>query len=147
MKGWWKRIRAALGLGLIWGLGWGLVGGFIMEGFIDPQGRIADMWPQGLAFTGFFAGLFFSALLWLAEGRRSLTELSMARVGLWGALSGALLVGAGLLTGLDSGFLALALAPVTVTSAVSATGSLALARVATGRFLGAGKAREDLRIE
>jgi Mg/Co/Ni transporter MgtE len=38
MKKWFKRIRAALGMGAIWGIIWGLVGGFMMEAIVDPNG-------------------------------------------------------------------------------------------------------------
>ena len=148
MKKWMKRIRAALGLGLIWALGWGLVGGFVMEAFVDPNGRIADMWPQGLAMTGFFGGLLFSAVLTMTEGRRRFDELSLPRVGVLGGVAGVLLVLAGVMIGLKPAFAALVLGPVAFMSAVSATGSLALARVATNRqLLGAGDRIADDQLE
>ena len=148
MNKWLKRIRAALGLGFIWALGWGLVGGFVMEAFVDPHGRIADMWPQGLAITGFFGGLIFSAVLSMTEGRRRFDELSLPRVGVLGGVAGALLVLAGVSIGLKPAFAALVLGPVAFMSAVSATSSLALARVATNRqLLSAGDRIADDRLE
>ena len=135
MKKWLKRLRAALGLGFIWALGWGLVGGFVMEAFVDPHGRIADMWPQGLAMTGFLGGLIFSVVLWMTEGRRRFDELSLPRVGLWGAIAGALMILVGVSIGLQLPVALMLLAPVTLLSAASATGSLALARRASDRQL------------
>lgn len=148
MKTLWRRVRAALGLGLTWGLAWGLIGGFVMEAFVDPHGRIADMWPQGLAITGFFGGVLFSLVLWMTEGRRNFHQLSLPRVGMWGAIAGALLVGAGMVIGLQPAFAALVLAPVTLLSAGSATGSLALARRASEwQLLGAGDRDSDNQLE
>ena len=139
MKKWLRRMRAALGLGLIWALGWGLVGGFVMEAFVDPHGRIADMWPQGLAMTGFLGGVIFSIVLWMTEGRRRFDELSLPRVGVWGAVAGALMMLVGIAIGLQLPVAAALLGPVTLLSAASATGSLALARMANDRqLLGAG---------
>lgn len=47
MTGWLRRIRAAIGMGLIWGVGWAIVGGAIMEGIVDPHGRILGCgWPS-----------------------------------------------------------------------------------------------------
>ena len=135
MKKWLKRLRAALGLGFIWALGWGLVGGFVMEAFVDPHGRIADMWPQGLAMTGFLGGLIFSVVLWMTEGRRRFDELSLPRVGVWGAIAGALMILVGISIGLQLPVALMLLAPVTLLSAASATGSLALARRASDRQL------------
>ena len=148
MKKWLKRLRAALGLSLIWALGWGLVGGFVMEAFVDPHGRIADMWPQGLAMTGFLGGLIFSAVLWMTEGRRRFDELSLPRVGAWGAVSGALLVLTGVALGLNLWPAIALLGPVTLLSAASATGSLALARKAGDlQLLGARKGNADHQLE
>ena len=148
MKTLWRRMRAALGLGLTWGLAWGLIGGFVMEAFVDPHGRIADMWPQGLAMTGFLGGVIFSIVLWMTEGRRSFHQLSLPRVGLWGAVAGTLLVGAGLAIGLQPSIAALVLGPVALLSAGSATGSLALARRASEwQLVGAGERKSDKQLE
>ena len=134
-----RRLRGALGMGLTWALGWAIVGGAVMEGIVDPDGRILDMWPQTLAIPGFLCGVVFAFLLWIAEGRRRFDELSLPRFGLWGAAVGALLGLVALGLGAASGVLPLwlratvILGPVTVLSAVSAAGSLALARKAASR--------------
>ncbi|MGE0552793.1 MAG: hypothetical protein AB7R55_05135 [Gemmatimonadales bacterium] len=138
MSSWLRRTRGAVGLGLAWALGWAVVGGAVMEGIVDPYGRILDMWPQTLAVPGFVGGAVFSVLLSITEGRRSFGELSMRRFGAWGAVAGLLLGGLAVAAGAGSG-LSLALravaivAPVTAMSVLSASGSLALARLATKR--------------
>ena len=132
MKKWLRRIRAAVLMGLTWGLAWGVVGGAIMEGIVDPDGRILDMWPQTLAIPGFLGGVVFSVVLWLTEGRRRFDELSLPRVAVWGALAGLLLCGLAIsVLGASSlGRALVIIAPVTLLSAASAAGTLALARKA-----------------
>jgi hypothetical protein len=119
-----------------------------MEAIVDPHGRIADMWPQGLAMTGFFGGVIFSITLWMTERRRRFDELSLPRVGVWGAVAGALLVLAGLSIGLRPAIAAMLLAPVTMLSAASAMGSLVIARMASDRqLLGAGRGNAHGELE
>ena len=143
-----RRIRGAVGMGLVWGLGWAVVGGGIMEAFVDPHGIILDMWPQTLAMFGFVAGVGFSAALGIAERRRRFSELSIPRFAALGALVGLVL---GVLVGAPRAevpmwVLRLAvIGPMTLLSAASAAGSLALARVADRRdLLGV---RDDPRLE
>jgi O-antigen/teichoic acid export membrane protein len=93
MKKWFRRIRAALGMGAIWGIIWGLVGGFVMEGIVDPNGEIGDMWPPFFAMLGFAGGTLFSVMLWISEGRRRFDELSLPRITSLGALGGLLMGG------------------------------------------------------
>jgi len=141
MKGWLRRIRGAVGMGLTWAVGWAVVGGGVMEGLVDPHGKILDMWPQTLAIPGFLSGAVFSMLLWVAGGRRRFDELSLSRFGAWGAVAGLLLGVFAVGTGAASGVLPLWLraaaiiGPVTLLSAASAVGSLALARMAERRRL------------
>ncbi|MGE0440182.1 MAG: hypothetical protein AB7S39_06790 [Gemmatimonadales bacterium] len=141
MRDWLRRLRGALGMGLSWALVWGVVGGGIMEAFVDPDGRILDMWPQTLAIPGFIGGVVFSVLLGVAERRRRFDELSLARFASLGAATG-LLIG-GLALGLGAGAslpfwlrLAAIAAPIVVLSTGSAASVLALARLA-GRRLSA----------
>ena len=139
MKSWLRRLRGAVGMGLTWAIAWAVVGGGIMEGIVDPHGRILDMWPQTLAIPGFIGGVVFAGMLWAAEGRRRFDELSLPRFGALGALVGVVLGGLAVAAGAASGVGALWLraavivAPVTLLSAASATGSLALARKAQQR--------------
>jgi len=140
MKKWLKRLRGALGMGVTWAVAWAIVGGGIMEGIVDPQGKILDMWPQTLAIPGFVGGVVFSVLLWSVAGRRRFDELSLARFSTWGAAVGLLL--GGLAVGAGAGGAlplwmraAVIVGPVTLLSVVSASGSLLLARRAARRDL------------
>jgi hypothetical protein len=132
MRKWLRRVRGAVVIGILWALAWGLIGGFVMEAIVDPNGRIADIWPMVLGIPGFFGGVIFSVMLGMAEGRRRFDELSLARFGVWGAVTGALL---GVLGGVTIGLSPLILVPLTLLGAASATGSLALARKGEKREL------------
>ena len=68
MKKWLRRIRGALGMGLIWAAGWALVGvlirlgwslGVPMEWFVE----VFDAPLPALAVPGFFGGAVFSTVL------------------------------------------------------------------------------------
>ncbi len=136
---WKRRLRGAFGMALIWG-GAGAFLGFLMEAFVDPHGRIADIWPAVLGFPGFFGGLFFSAVLSFTERHRRFDELSVARVGAWGALAGLLLGLFPFLIGDASGespWLTFFVIVSSMTVLVSglAAGSMALARRASDREL------------
>jgi hypothetical protein len=95
MKKWMSGIRGAVLMIVLWIIGWGLGFGGIMEAFIDPDGRIGDIWPTMLAIPGLIGGVLFSALLLIAERRRSFDEVPLFRFALWGAVAGIVL---GLLT-------------------------------------------------
>jgi hypothetical protein len=90
MKNWKSNIGGALRMGLCW-----LVAGFAlalpMEAFIDPDGKIADIWPAVLGYPGFFGGVLFFTLLRMFERDRSLAELPLWRAAAWGAFTGLLL--------------------------------------------------------
>ena len=126
-----RRIRGAVVVGLTWAVGWGLVG-LVMEAFVDPHGRIADIWPMVLGIPGFLGGVVFSVMLGMAEGRRRFDDLSLSRFGVLGAMTGALLGAAGVAA---IGLSGLILLPLTLLGAASAAGSLALARMGREREL------------
>jgi len=123
-----RRLRGALGIGVTWGVLWaaiGLVLGFVV-GLVRPDqiepgegpGRIAVV----LGLVGFLSGLGFAALLALAERRRTIHELALGRVALWGLLGAAtipMLTGADPTVGLITGSL----------GALFATASVATARL------------------
>ena len=137
MKKWLRRIRAALGMGLIWGIIWGLVGGFVMEGIVDPNGEIGDMWPPFFAMLGFAGGTIFSVILWISEGRRRFDELSLPRLTGLGALGGLLMGGlaaADLNAAAPLWVRAVVLIAPPVLCAASAASTLWLARRAEGRL-------------
>ena len=97
--------------------------------------------PLGFGMLGFFAGVAFSGVLGLVEGRRSFDQMSLPRFGGWGAVGGFLLA-AGFVSVVallgDPSLLddLVFLGPLFATAgAVSAAGSLALARKAEDRDL------------
>ena len=153
MNKWLRRIRGALGMGLMWAAGWALFG--ILIGVASklfpglPWHYVFDVFDAplpALAVPGFFGGALFSVVLGTAGRRHRFDELSLPRVTAWGALGG-LLVGlipgalavVGLATireGLGLWQLTVTLsAPLILLSAASAAGSLVLARQASRREL------------
>lgn len=90
MKKWMSGIRGTVVVIVLWVIGWGLGFGGIME-LIDPDGKIQDVWPTVLAIPGFIGGIVFSALLLIAERRRSFDDVPLARFALWGAVTGIVL--------------------------------------------------------
>ena len=140
MKNWFRRVRAALAMGLTWAVGWGVIGGTVMEGIVDRDGRFLDMWPQALAIPGFLLGVLFSIVLLLAERRRRFDDLSLPRFAALGAVAGAVLGGLTLAAGVFPGVTpllraAFVIGPLAVLSAASAAGTLVLARRGSKRAL------------
>jgi hypothetical protein len=115
--------RASLGLLLVTGAG--------------PE----NPFPVGFGAFGFVAGVTFSGLLGLLEGRRRFDQMSLPRFAGWGAAGGFLLSAIFVLAvalGEDPAFLwnLVVLGPIfAVAGAGSAAGSLALARRAEDREL------------
>lgn len=138
MKKWLRRIRGAVGMGLVWALVWAPVA--VLVGMVvDPDGSMDEMWAAVGAYPGFLGGVVFSAVLAVAARRRRLDELSISRVAAWGGLAGLLVGVFPFAVGESTSALPLwVLAPavvgsITVLSAASAAGSLALARMAERR--------------
>ncbi len=124
MSAWWRRLRAALGMGLIWGTAWFLAGmGLLL--IVGPDA--ADVpFPLGFGLLGFLSGALFSGVFALVERRRRLDQMSLGRFTGWGALGGGLL--GGLFT-LFGGAELVGMIPVlAVAGGASAAGALALAR-------------------
>ncbi len=138
MPNWGRRIRGAIGMGITWAAVWGAAGAVLRW----VLGLNFDV-PFGLVFgvLGFFAGVVFSVVLALTEGRRSFEQMSVPRFAGWGAAGGLLLSAVfAKLASLGVGD-ALVIAPTFAAAcAVSASGSLAIARKALGRELSAGRA-------
>jgi hypothetical protein len=93
-----RRIRGAIGMGLTWAVGWAIgglsigVASILLPGL--PWNRFFEVFDAplpALAVPGFFAGLFFSAVLGIAGRGRRFRELSLPRFAAWGALGGLLL--------------------------------------------------------
>jgi hypothetical protein len=135
MTKWLRRIRGAIGTGLTWAVVWGGVGTIVMLGFLLRTGSRPDApFPLVFGVFGFVAGVIFSGVLGLVEGRRRFDQMSLPRFAAWGAAGGFLLAAAFVLavslTG-DPAFLwnLVVVGPLfAVAAAGSAAGSLALAR-------------------
>jgi len=142
MPHWLRRVRGMVLVGVTWAIAWGVGGGAVME-IIDPHGRIADIWPMVLGIPGFFGGVLFAGVLAATERHRRFEELSLPRFGAWGAVAGAVLGGLGVaLFGLGIQIVV----PIALLGALSASGSLALARRGAGddrELIGAGKDRNE----
>ena len=127
-----RRLRGAAGIAVTWGSLWAAIGvvltlaiGVLRPEEIDPgegPGKVAAV----LGLVGFLSGLGFAAILYMGEKRRTIRELSLGRVALWGAVSAAAipgLIGAPVSEGWITGTL----------GAIFAAGSVAVARRATLR--------------
>lgn len=154
---WLRRLRGVIGMGLTWAVGWALVGVLIgvasnlLPGLPwDAFFYIFDAPLPALAIPGFLGGMLFSTVLGVAGRRRRFEQLSLGRIAIWGALGGVLLslvpaalVAVGLATMGKEGLglwdlTAVIVGPLTLLSAASATGTLALARMAEGPVLSDG---------
>lgn len=127
MERWIRRIRGAIGMGLTWAAAW-FGAGMVLLLIVGPDA--ADVpFPLGFGLLGFLAGVTFSGILGLVEGRRSFHEMSLPRFALWGGLGGfvfsAIFVTA---TGLGPWAYLVLGGIFSASGAVCASGSLALAR-------------------
>src|SRR5688572_32475072 len=92
MNGILRRLRGAIGVGVTWAVLWVLLGSLVLGAFmlIDPAdigpGEGASQVLPIFALVGFLSGTGFAALLAFSERAKKLTELSLWRVGLLGAL-------------------------------------------------------------
>jgi hypothetical protein len=136
-----RRVRAALKMGAIWAGIWFAAGIAIL--LLVGFGAADVPFPLGFALLGFLAGVTFSALLVLGEGRRRYEALSLPRFGGWGAAAGALLgVFFGAITGLGADILVLA--PIlALAGGASASGTLILAQRAERERLSAALTGDD----
>jgi drug/metabolite transporter (DMT)-like permease len=128
-----RRIRVALGMGLLWGAAWSLAGIAVAR----MPGFNSDLpFPMLFAPFGFATGVVISAILAAIERRRSLDRLSHWRVAACGALSGVVL--STIFAGLRGDWRELLVfAPALgVASAGAATASLAVATRSEPRRLG-----------
>lgn len=144
MPKWLRRIRGAVGTGLIWAVAWAPIG-LLIGMIVDPDGAMDEPWIAVGTLPGFIGGVIFSVVLGIAARRRRFDQLSMSRFSTWGAAAGLLV---GVLSFLDSvnpqlptWFPFVVIGSITAMSAVSAAGSLALARMAEKHAL---PASEDL---
>lgn len=130
-----KRIRGAIGIGLTWAVVWGALGVAVALGFVIATGSRPDP-PFPLMFSAFglIAGVLFSGVLSLVDGRRRFHQMSAPRFAAWGGGVAFLLSAAFVLTVAlagDRAFLwnLLTVGPVfAAVGAGTAVGLLALAR-------------------
>jgi hypothetical protein len=125
-------------MGLTWALAW-FGAGMVLLLIIGPDA--ADVpFPLGFGMFGFLAGVMFSSVLGLVEGRRRFDQMSLPRFAGWGAVGGLLLSTIFVLVSDVGGGVLLVLGPVfALSSAACAAGSLALARMAEDRELLGGR--------
>ncbi len=143
MSKWLRRIRGAIGMGLAWAIAWFGAGMVMLLGLLLVTGSTgADVpYPLGFGAFGFVAGVTFSGVLGIVEGRRRFDQMSLPRFAAWGA-AGGFLLSAIFVTVValaeDPAFVKnlVVLGPVfAVAGAGSAAGALALARRAGDRDL------------
>lgn len=123
-----RRLRGLIGVGLSWAILWAAVifaiGTVIL--IFDPASIDAGEEPWRMALTivapvGFVSGVLFGGMLMGAERKKSIRDLSLWRVALWGAIGGAALP---LLTGMNDS-LVFNTVPL---GAIASTVTVALAR-------------------
>ena len=133
MRTWLRRIRGAIGMGVIWAAAWFAVGSLPRWAFgVNTDAPL----PLVFGVFGFVAGVIFSAVLTMAEGRRSFDQMSLPRFAGWGALGGVLLSAVIARVGSLGLGDVLALAPtLAIASAGCAAGSLAIAKRTVRREL------------
>lgn len=135
MTTWPRRIRGAIGMGLIWGAAWFGAGILLAR----VPGFHSDL-PFALLFAplGLVTGIIFSGILTAIEGGRGNVHISVPRFAGWGAAGGVLLSGifavAAAVGGRSVWGEVLAFGPaLALAGAVSAAGSLTVARRAETR--------------
>ena len=133
MKKWLRRLRGAIGMGLTWAAAWFGAGMVLL--LVVGVGAADVPFPLFFGFLGFLAGATFSGILGIFARRRRFDEMSLPRFAVWGALGGLLLSGIVALAA-GPGAEILVLGPVfAAAGAISAAGTLALARRAEEREL------------
>ncbi len=85
-----RKLKAALGIGSIWGIAFGAVG-TALGGLISTTFFLSSALGLGVVagVAGLILGAGFGGLLSVMEGRRTLDELTAHRAALWGFVVGA----------------------------------------------------------
>lgn len=97
MSGLLRKLRGVVGLGLTWGAIWAglFVAIFLVVMAVHPpsldSGETLSLGAAIGAAYGFITGVSFSALLLIAERGRTLRDIPLARVALWGAIAAAVM--------------------------------------------------------
>lgn len=126
MRKWLRRLRGAIGMGLTWAAAW--FGAGLVLLLVVGVGAADVPFPLFFGFLGFLAGATFSGILGIFARRRRFDEMSLPRFAGWGALGGLLLSGI-VTVAAGPGAEILVMGPVfAAAGAISASGTLALAR-------------------
>ena len=131
MKGFLRRLRGIIGTALTWAVGFAFLGTVI--GVLRGEWDVILTVIPGNASVGFFFGSVFAVVLSFVERHRRLEDLSIPRIGLWGALTALLIV-----LGIQLSLGTLAWEPLLILSVFSgglSSGSLALARRAEPKLI------------
>jgi hypothetical protein len=134
-------------MGLTWAVVWAPVG-VLIGMIVDPDGSMDEPWVAVGAYPGFLGGVAFATVLGIVGRRRRFDELSLLRFAAWGAAAGLLVGGLWLVVVSSSDpprwlLNVVVVGSLTLLSAVSALGSLALAQRAQERESLDGSARLD----
>jgi len=126
MKKWMKRIRAAIALGLTWGAAWFGAGMLLL---LVAGLDAADVpFPLFFGLLGFLSGAAFSGLLGVLGRRRRFDEMSLPAFAAWGALGGLVVCGIVAVAAGPGADLLVAGTVFGLAGAISAAGTLVLAR-------------------
>ena len=126
MEKWLRRIRGAIGMGFTWGAAWSAAGIIVAAAF---RFQADAPFPLIFGVLGFLAGIIFSAVLSLSDGRRRFDQMSLPRFAGWGAAGGVVLSAIfAKAASLELGDVLMIVPTFAAASAVCASGSLALAR-------------------
>ena len=97
MKTLFRKLRGAVGIGLTWGILWAVIGYSVslVIGFFDPDSIDPGESPMFLGailgVVGFVSGVAFGAVLSLIERKKTILDLSLSRVAIWGIIGSAAL--------------------------------------------------------
>ena len=132
MRQWLRRVRGAVLMGLTWAIVWAPLG-LLIGAIADPDGSMDEPWIAVGALPGFICGVLFSIVFGVVARRRHVGELSVARVGAWGAVAGAALglvlrLSGDLNPSLPAWFTPVVVGSLTLLSAGSAAATLGLAK-------------------
>lgn len=133
MKRWMRRIRAAIAVGLTWAVAWFGVGMILL--LIVGVGAADVPFPLFFGLLGFLAGAAFSGILGLLAGRRTFEQMSLPRFALGGGLGGVLIAAIVNVAAGPAPNFAMIAGVFALAGAISATGTLAIARRAEKREL------------
>ncbi len=132
------HVRDALLTGLAWAVAWAPVAVLIGLTIVDPDNSMDEMWVAIGAYPGFLAGVLFRIAL-ITAGEERLDGAPLVRAGALGAVSGLLVGTVPFLIGESSTEMpewmlaSLVIGSITVASALSAVGSVLIARLVARR--------------